>query len=53
MIDQRVSEGIKINLLEMRHIQQYILVVKKFNCKVVPLCIEREKIILKSKFLLP
>ena len=44
MIDQRVSEGLKINFFSEKAYTTTIPAqfVKKFNCKVVPICIERE-----------
>ncbi len=45
MIDQRVSEGIKCNLFGKEALTTTIPAqfVKKFNCKVVPIHIERKK----------
>jgi len=45
MIDQRVSEGIKSNFFGDEALTTTIPAqfVKKFNCKVVPLCIERRR----------
>ena len=45
MIDQRVSEGLKLNFFQEEAYTTTIPAqfVKKFNCKVVPIHIEREK----------
>ena len=45
MIDQRVSEGFKLDFFHEKAYTTTIPAqfVKKFNCKVVPICIEREK----------
>ena len=45
MIDQRVSEGTKLNFFEQKAYTTTIPAqfVKKFNCKVVPIYIERKK----------
>jgi len=45
MIDQRVSEGLKSNFFQEKAYTTTIPAqfVKKFNCRVVPIYIEREK----------
>ena len=45
MIDQRVSEGIKVNFFNKKAYTTTIPAqfVKKFNCKIVPIYIERVK----------
>jgi len=45
MIDQRVSEGTKLNFFDQKAYTTTIPAqfVKKFNCKVVPIYIERKK----------
>ena len=45
MIDQRVSEGIKSNFFNQKAYTTTIPAqfAKKFNCKVVPIYIERQK----------
>jgi len=45
MIDQRVSEGLKINFFQEKAYTTSIPAqfVKKFNCRIVPISIEREK----------
>ena len=44
MIDQRVSEGIKSSLFNMEALTTTIPAqfIKKFNCKIVPIYIERK-----------
>ena len=44
MIDQRVSEGIKVNFFKKPALTTTIPAqfVKKFNCKIVPIYIERK-----------
>ena len=45
MIDQRVSEGIKVNFFNKKAYTTTIPAqfVKKFNCKIVPIYIDRVK----------
>ena len=50
MIDQRVSQGIKSNFLIKRPNNNYTCsICKKFNCKIVPIYIERKN---NEKFIL-